>query len=171
LLAIEKGSIREAYEKLESIPSGHKDFSDALVELQKIHYRRQDWGKFFAYAQFYRVKTAMTDSTAPLKARMISLEAMALAKHCLWEKADEILNWGIAQKDRLDDANSKELLAAREYLRLHNQFPKSALAREDTRKLPSVFSTEQAWTLQAKALRTFSHPKALTVRLKSECVE
>ena len=172
LVLLDRGAAREAYATLEGIPESDAEFADALVELQKLHYRRQDWNKFFAYAQFYRIKAVSGEAARrPLRARMISLEAMALAKHCRWSTAEEVLAWGIGQKDRMGREEHDELVKAREYLRLHNQFPKSALASEDQTKLPGAFSTEQAWKLQGKMLASISHPKSLSVKLKSECVQ
>lgn len=174
LQLIERGSMHDAYVKLESIPAGDADFADAMVELQKMHYRNQDWGKFFAYAQYYRAQFQSSDDSGrmPFRARMISLEVMALAKHCIWGTAGEILNWGILQKNRMNEEEYSELQATREFIRLHNKFPRSDLATEDSGKIPSgVFSSDQAWKLKSKALLDISHPKRLTVRLKSECKE
>lgn len=168
LALLDRAATREAYSMLESVAPEDADFADALVELQKLHYRRQDWGKFFAYAQFYRVKL-VSGTRLPVRARMISLEAMALAKHCRWATAESVLNWGLAQKDRMSREEHGELVAAREYMRLHNQFPKAALANEDQVKLPGAFSTEQAWKLEGKQLLAIAHPRSLSVKLKSEC--
>lgn len=165
------GHNREAYENLNGIEMSAPDFSKALTEAQKIHYRHQDWSKFFAYAQFYRLRYAEAHVKEPLSARPIALEAMALAKHCLWNTADEVLAWAESKRERFSASEWNEIEDTRDILLLHASFPKTARAREDAGKTKAIFSREHAWKLQAKALAAINHPKSLSVRLKSECGE
>ena len=170
LRLIDSGRTRDAYNKLESIPFGEQQFVDALIELQKMHYRHQQWQKFFAYAQFYRYRTVTDTAHVELKARMISLEVMALTKHCHWRTAQEVLGWALSQRGRLSAADFRELVETGEYIRLHNQFPRTATATSDLKKIANAaFSNVQVWKIKGKSMASISHPKYLSVKLKSEC--
>lgn len=163
---LRQGNTSQAYGILESIPESDSSFADALVELQKIHYRKQEWSKFFAYAQFFRHR--LLQGELPMRARMISLESLALAKHCHWGTSQSVIQWAM-QEAGSTKADRAELEETRDYLRLHSSFPHSAMAREDKKQIGAFFSKTKAWKIQAKRLNNIPHPKHLRLRLASKC--
>lgn len=170
LQSLNSGDQHRAYKILESVSASDDDFSAAATELQKLHYRHQDWRKFFAYAQFYRLKYLQVNPERTIEARLIALEVMALAKHCLWDNADNVLAWALQQKRRLRAEDYAELQNTRDYLDLQRRFPgASNIAKEDRRKSPLAFSSEQVWRIEAKAMVSIAHPKLLSVQVKSQC--
>lgn len=163
---LRRGNTTEAYAILESIPETAPDFTDALVELQKIHYRNQDWERFFAYAQFFRHR--ILAGTLTLRARMISLESFALAKHCQWETSQSVLNWALTETAIQSKAHD-ELLETKDYLRLHSSFPHEAIRSAQGNGIGTLFSRTKAWKIQAKRLDNIPHPKYLRLHLDSQC--
>lgn len=169
LIAIDSGDRHGAYKLLENIPSSDPDFASAVGEIQKLHYRHQDWRKFFAYAQFYRLKY-LSEEARPVSGRLIALEAMALAKHCRWSNADGILAWAQSQRRRMTQDDWSEVEAAGHFVDLQRKVPGAATAaHEDQKKVAAAFTREQAWKIEAKALAAIGHPKVLSVNVKSEC--
>ena len=172
LAQLDNGDYRRAYRTLEEMERGDSNFVAGLVELQKIHYRRQQWDKFFAYALYYRQGVAAGGKNAlPLHARMISLEVMALAKHCYWDKGRQILQWARKRQSGLEAASRRELREAGEYLELHRQYPGREVSRRESREETSspLFSTTQEWRIGEKQLAHIPHPRTLSLRLRSGC--
>lgn len=89
LNALSQNDLKKAYGTLESVDSDTLAYRMAYLEMQKIHYRLQDWDRFFGFAQFYR-KKLLPQFFQP---ELISLEALALTKHCQYDASIRVIEF------------------------------------------------------------------------------
>lgn len=171
LVFLQQGKSQEANVILENIPQSHPKFLSALLELQKLNYKNEDWNRFFAYAVFYRQNyiNHPVVSQDQFKVRLLSLEALALGKYCLWKEADAVIYKGleIAKKSSRSDIqeleNTKMLLNA---LRVYPGAQKSARNAE----IPSsIFQEIHYWPISHKRAMNVAHPKYMRLQLESRC--
>jgi hypothetical protein len=173
LVLLSKEKIQEAYALLEKVSPDDPSFTLATVELQKIHYRTEDWQKFFAYALFYRkgVLTSREQAVQHFQARMISLEALALSKHCQWKEASDLIHSVIQSDIPMSDTDKSELQETLAYLKLQKGFAEIARARESSSKPSPFFNSSSYWNLSHEQMMRLPHPKHLRVVVKSRCGE
>lgn len=170
-LAAQGAALPSAYHELEAIESHDARFVDALVELQKKHYQTQDWQRFFGYAAFYRKQLSSSANVAgsSFRARLLSLEVMALAKHCLWNEAREIGTSALALGKSLKVKELGELEDALTHVELAHSFPAAIEGKADERRPAPVFSDALLWRLRPSAMERVSHPKVLRKIVASRC--
>jgi hypothetical protein len=172
LLELDQAKIDSAYAHLEQLTASDAEFVDALVEEQKIHYLRGEWQKFFGYARFYRENLLFKNSVpvAPaFRARLFSLEILALAKHCRWKEALAVGELGQAIAQSIGLPPSAELGRALTFLHLDTQYPNALEGKEQGRSPWYVRDGKIYWPLQANQLQYVTHPRAVRVVVQSRC--
>lgn len=167
----EEGQEPAAYQLWDSMSPEDPEYPDALTELQKIHYRRQEWQKFFGYARFYREKVLRSDEglKTKLRARLISLEAMALAKHCQWGPSRDLIDIALKLPQISSLSDRSELDEVRSYLELHHAYPHSNEAAGQPDKPRTLFTARVFWSLTSEQVARLSHPKNLRVVVENRC--
>lgn len=95
---------------LQSVNVETSAFRSAYLEVQKIHYRREAWDYFFGYATFYR-KNLMQAFFLP---ELLTLEALALTKHCQFDAASRAIFLGqeISKELRKGESSSYSAISA-----------------------------------------------------------
>lgn len=169
LSELSENHIDKGYQELEAIGPGDPDFVDALVELQKLNFRRGDWQKFFGYALYYR-KNVLGAAIGPnFRGRLISLELLALAKHCLFDEARAIGESALsfARSRQLEDA--AEIERTMSHLALTRQSPATLRAREQLTRPAPVFTSELLWQISPRQLQAVDHPRDLRVLVAGRC--
>ena len=177
---------KNVYARLEGTPVESQEFPRAVLDLQKLHYSQKDWGRFFAYAAFYRnylLKNVENPEALKIgfKGRLFSLEALALGKHCLWDQARSIAQMGTRLAEKLDTPHLPELEHTLELLRLmhhyplepsttrvHPSAPESPLNSRGT-STASLFSSIRLWPIDAKRISAVKHPKFLRLSVANHC--
>ncbi len=154
------------YQRLANVRADNPGFVEALVELQKIHYRAQDWQKFFAYAMFYRKK--IIAQTGSLNSRLISLELMALSKHCRQPEA-QLIGTGALAFAREHGLDVSEIETTLVHLHLTGLYPNTLKGKENTSRPPAVLAGELYWKIPAEELRLISEPSQLRAIVQSRC--
>jgi len=180
LLLLKEGKPSEAYSLLEAIPENSKSFVPAILEMQKIHYQRQQWDRFFAYANFYRqwlTHRAAGDLTLQsggyllenFSARMFALEVMALGKHCLWEAAADVGRVGIETARQLQLPAPPEIEKALLYLTPLKKIKELQKPPQSTSLPSSIHSHTHYWPIHQRTLLSVAHPKFLRFKVESRC--
>lgn len=170
LVFLNAGQIDEGYSSLDAVGADDAEFVPALVEMQKVHYRRGEWQKFFAFAQFYRKKLLKDEQLTRrnFNERLFSLEIMALAKHCLWNEARGVGQRGL-ELARAVGARGDEIAETMAQYRLIEEFPKAIAGKEDSRRPAPVFSKELLWPVSGRQFELIDHPRKLRLVVKSRC--
>lgn len=97
----QSGKLGLAKKNLDQVDVSSRNWVVAAEELQKIHYQTQNWSTFFGYAIFYRNSLTDDKRTVRFSQRLLTLEVLALARHCHFETAQEIADWAIAEGQRI----------------------------------------------------------------------
>ena len=166
---LDNGNYLNAYNLLETIPATDSNFEKAVAILQRHFYRSEQWQKFFAYAKFYRQRLLSHTQNIHFDANLISLESIALAKHCYWQEASSIINWSL-EHAKIEPRAVKLLNEAKAIIDLQKDFSLKELeAKEDQKTISPVFTETQTWKLESAQLANISHPRLLRVKLRSRC--
>lgn len=168
---LQKNKDQEAAEILETIPMESTEFIDALTELEKIYYRRENWQRFFSYATFYR-KHFLSDENRTrtfFNSNLLALEVLALSRHCLWDAAQKIALSSLNSAKKLDIPSTESLKKAIDFLGLQHTFPEAHPGKEDRHRPKAIFSKELIWELQPGQILQVAHPKFLRIRVESRC--
>ena len=173
LFYLEKGWTRAAISELEKVEPDDPTFLNALMELQKLHYRRQEWAKFFGYAVYYRTYFLNTPPGPQknFRARLFSLEVLALAKHCLWNEAQDLAHSAIALAKTAEppEAEDTEIEEIPTYLQLLQTFPELITATANPDLPDPVFRLGSYWPLSQKMFPQIRNPKVLRLTVQSKC--
>jgi len=171
-LALSSNAGTQAIESLEAVAVNDPAYVDALAELQKIHYAHGEWQKFFANAIFYRQRLLDNETAIKrnLRARPVSLEILALARHCLWSEATALAVLARAAAAMHRPAETAEIDKTISYLRLQHAFPEAAMTNGQSRTGSSIFSNTILWR-PGSGLRHIQHPKVLRVVVESRCAK
>lgn len=179
LSALKENKTSLAYEILESIPETDSNFIPALAELQKLHYKQQDWSKFFAYSIFYRQKFLQEKHkwNTNFNAQLLTLEALALGKHCRWEEAYSIVNYGLSVANQIQSPGSlptpskdtKDLKLVLIFLPPLKTYPRTQTPTQEGEIPHSIFRSLKYWPMDTRMLSSIAHPKYLRFRLESKC--
>lgn len=172
---VSKDKISEAYEKFDQIPVDSSEYSVALLEMQKIHYKLGEWDKFFGFATYYR-NQRMSQFFIP---ELLLLESMALIKHCQLELANKILDQTkkILSKNinpSITNKSSREKIqAVEDLLFLQMKMPGNiqTLSKDHWMR---IFSHTQEWKISNQsrekiASHVVKNPRALRVYVRNIC--
>lgn len=174
LIKLHRGKVSSAYDEFETVSRKNDDFLLSLVELQKLHYKQQEWSKFFAYSVFYR-KVYLNDSAQwkdNFKARVFTLEALALGKHCLWDQAYFILSQGIEIAKQLNSPDLEELEHALIFFPSLKSYTHPSLKAQENKHIPTAFFRDtNYWPIDFKnnLLNQIPHPRVLRLKVESRC--
>lgn len=168
---LRQGKSAEAYPLLESISLDSEESKLSLVELQKLHYQRQEWDKFFAYAVFYRQKLLADPSLwqKNFSSRMISLEILALTKQCQWESAHQVGQLGLKIAQTLQSPEIAEIEHALVYLPPLQKLKNIQGPPKETSIPHSIQRRTRYWPIQTKTLSAIEHPKFLRLKVENRC--
>ena len=183
LKEIEAKKLPEALVQLQSLEIRSPHYPVAFSETQKALYKNAQWDLFFAYAQYYR-KNLMPLFFDP---NLVTLEALALAKHCQFKPALEISE-GISgvltllkkekdQKFLSQPQLNRASVTADEALALiqvQAAIPGNVDTKEKDRKV-SAFSRNLLWKIRNEESRstiikqTIRTPRRLRVYVQNKC--
>ncbi len=96
LSASHEPSSAEALAYYSLLPLDSPNLKTGIEELMKIHYRDQNWDRFFAYAQYYRLRYSPRERT-----EVQLLEPLALLRHCQTRALPNVLAQIKADKPEL----------------------------------------------------------------------
>jgi hypothetical protein len=171
LLAGESEVFDERYKRLESISTESPKFISALVELQKIHYQKGIWDKFFAYAVFYRNRSLDSEEKwkSNFNSQLISLEVLGLAKHCHWQAGYQIAQQGIMIAKKVAPPQSIEIENALVFYPALKSF-EEIRGKQQTKEVPdSLFREMNYWKIKNDAIRWVPHPRVLKFSIENRC--
>lgn len=158
---------KRPYSELIQIDSDSPQFWQAFVELQKHHYSHQMWDRFFAYALFYRAHLEHDLSRGvrdtPVIKRLISLEALALAKHCYFKEAYSFMD--AFEQGKLDE----EIEATRTHVQLQEQLASLYTAKKDGTRPRAWFNKKLLWKVPNDVVLKLDNPKNLRRVVPSQC--
>lgn len=129
---------------------------DALEELQKLYYSEGKWERFFALSVFYRAKNY------PFRETMIAREVLALAKHCRWRDALDILSHQENHPSQILDQIARHLV-------LQEKFANELKTKESKPNSTFVFEKNPQWKIQTARLSQIQSPKLLRMAVESRC--
>lgn len=161
----------QSYQELEQVEAHSPQFPDALLELQKIHFKNQNWDQFFAYALFYR-RNVMADQKSwekNFRSRLYSLEILALSKHCLTEAAESVYQEGLAVAAQIKSKETVEIENAAIFAPPLKTFSQVRGTVQPISIPESILKQTNYWPIQNKFLQAVRHPKVLRVHVKSRC--
>ncbi len=171
--SLQAGKIDEGEAQLLKIRTTDPLFLEALTELQKIRFQRGDWEAFFGNALYYR-KAFLSNHDqlqAGFRARLLSLESVALAKHCQWDQARALAKASIDLGYSLPAPNAHELSELREtlyYIELSHKFP--LLPVKPPGEEPSAFfSSSFYWKVRDQSIARIRNPDLLRVKVADRC--
>ncbi len=167
------GDYEAALSIFEKVSKDDPTFVRALGEIEKIHYRRRDWNRFFAYAFYYQERFVGRPGMreGEFSAPTLALEVLALVRHCYKQKAIEKLTTAYRLASTMGVGSTPELALARSYLELAKILPKTMDPVTDTRHLPrGAFQKTLLWNLDRKsAIDRIDHPRVLRIEVKNRC--
>lgn len=157
----------DAYTAFDSIAPETAAYPAAFAELQKIHYRRGEWSKFFGFAAFYRRRLIESYRNPDL----LLLESLALTKHCHFDTAAKILDLARGMATNADSRARVEATAA--LLFLQSKLPGN-VATEAVRKKPQAFASVNQWKVSGVRKQdtldsAVRNPRALRVYVANAC--
>lgn len=161
----------KSYLELENISEESPVFVDALLELQKIHFKTQNWDRFFSYSLFYRKKIMADekDWQTNFRGRFYALEILALAKHCMTDMAEKVAVEGILIAKKLNSPERTSLEDTLIFVSPLKTLPQVRGTIDAIHIPESVFKETNHWPIQARYLQEVRHPKVLRVKVKSRC--
>lgn len=159
-----------AHELLEKVEVGSKAFVPALEEIQKIHFIRKEWEKFFAYATFYRkaLLSKKAEAQKNFSSRILSLELMGLARFCHWAVAERLAQASVefAEELGLDSSELKRtqsIMQLSRWVTTHNQ-------KQQVHSMPgNFFSNRLFWKIEDHSISQVRHPRVLKMKVKNLC--
>ena len=166
-----EGRITEAYAHLESVLPQSPEFLSSLLELQKLHYQEQRWDRFFAYANFYRQKVLAdpTNWSQNFNPRFFALEILALVKHCQWQTAEQVGQWGLHIAREIQFSSVGEIQRALNYLPPLERY-KTIHRHANQSSIPSsIQSRTRYWPIHSQTMSYVDHPKQLRMKIESRC--
>lgn len=164
-----------SYEELDAIAVDAPGYRSAFLEMQKIHYGKKEWDKFFGYATYYR-KHLMTSGNLE-QTHSLLLEALALTKHCHYSTAQIILDQARAQAIAQLPAQTSmmsQINAVQDLLDLQARL--GGYVRTAAMAPPlEAFSVESHWRIDQERRnsvveKAVKNPRALRVLVKDLCL-
>ncbi|MBF0208453.1 MAG: hypothetical protein HQK53_16360 [Oligoflexia bacterium] len=174
LSASSEGRFDQAYLLFDKVTGNDPTFVLALLETQKIHYRKQEWDKFFGYAQYYRNKLLKTQGNLDLShlyiEEMFSLEVLALLKFCYVDEAENVIQEGFNLAQKFSISNLEFLERARYFIFFTRQQIKLKNVKQTIVNPSSVFKKRIYWPATDFTLKHVSHPRDVRVEIKDQCI-
>ena len=137
----------------------------ALVELQKINYKENQWDRFFGLALYYRnlVLSSSKERGKNFRQNPLVLEILALIRHCRFKESQKIKDWSLKLAQSLNTDSS--------YIKKTAPFFKLKKLVGDQKIGPQNSLDEQihSWPLKKHQLKWVDNPKNLRVKVKSQC--
>lgn len=165
-------SLATAENLLQSVPFDDPDFAWALLELQKLRYRRGDWKKFFGGMVLYRYQVAKQTELPEL----LILESMALIQHCQFRPSGQALGYldqmSSQARSSVLVSRSKQILS--DLLEFQRLAPGNVVTAAASRNA-TVFNPMQEWRIEQSArtrvAQSVSDPHALSVYVEDLCAK
>jgi hypothetical protein len=169
---LQSGKIKDAQEKLLQIKVSDPIYLDALTELQKIRFKKGEWQTFFGNALYYR-KKFLSDKDVPstfFRARLLSLESVALAKHCQWDMSRALAKASIDLGYSMSNPVANDLSELRQalyYIELSHEF--QAPAKLQATPANGFFSSTVLWKVRGQSVAKVQNPDLLRIRVENRC--
>lgn len=159
-----KNELSEAREWLEKLNYEEEGFLFALLEIQKINYIEKDWDRFFGLASYYRKKLLYSPemATKNFKQEMLTLEILALIRHCRYPEASQVIEWSLALAENIKKSSSK-IKKTIYFLKLKTQTGDEKVKRTDWEKQINL------WPVDPKNINRLDNPKYLRMKVDSKC--
>ena len=171
MASLREGQFEKARTSFELVPLDSAEFLTALIELQKLNYQQGKWDQFFAYAQFYQQKIlAHSENWAQFfHPRLIALEVMALVKHCQWQIAAQVGQWGLHIAQEVGFSSVGEIHQALNYLPSLEKLKTIHTHAKLTSIPSSIQNSIRYWPIHSQSLSYVDHPRHLRVKVESRC--
>ncbi|MBF0208032.1 MAG: hypothetical protein HQK53_14225 [Oligoflexia bacterium] len=173
LLLLHKNQISEGYALLDKISETDKDFIPALLETQRIHYKQQEWEKFFGYANFYRLNLLEKKEqwASNFSGEMLSLEALALIRFCYWEEASAIVARGLEIGKEISSPGVKWVDKTQYFISALKAHPKLESTDKKLNISGTAFSKKLYWPVNSNTLKNIHHPRVVRFKMTARCGE
>ncbi len=157
-LSLMGSDLSRAVQLLESISPKHPHFRLSVQELMKIFYQQQQWDRFFAYAQYHRVRWSHERAS-----KIQLLEALALLRHC----QNDLLKGLITELENRDDSSELGFQDDLDQIRIlaRIDFEKKLTRREVKTPIHDYFKGQRLWKLNSPEVQRM---KVSKLRLKVE---
>lgn len=161
------GQTKVALQLYSTYDVGSPEFFVAINEIQKTHYRKKNWQRFFAIASYLRLqwqKKAL--SSLPIESS--ALEVLGLARHCLYEHAYKVAEFYMPIFEN-NLKNKNILQEAIKRVRLKQKY-EIENATSNTHKPPSVFiKSISYWKVPSQKITHLKNPKDLRMIVEDQC--
>lgn len=152
--------------------TAHANGVKELFNEQKRYYKDENWGRLFFNAQFYRKN--YLSNTSQIKnnfsMNLLTIEALALGKHCQWQVMDELLS-EIQRLEKINSGKSSKSKELRKELALFKEYTlakpnkKSDQNKSSNWKLPKKLR----WRLPINAMASIDRPENAIIKVKNRC--
>ena len=162
----QKGELTAARDQFETLNYGEPDFVSGLMEIQKINYIHKDWDRFFGLAVYYRRVLLSNDklSVSYFRQDLLTLEILALFRHCRFQDSGKIIKWSLALAKRIKK-NSSKIKQTKDFLSLSKLFDTQSQHKTKVKWKNQIYW----WPLDISQLKQLGNPKNLRIRMDSQC--
>lgn len=130
---------------LAETPRDSATFPDAILEAAKIQYRRSRWSEFFGLATYSRVVFPTSQATS----RLVVLEAMALLRHCQFDRARALMTRKAPAETSSEWKRARRLVE--DWLELTRDARVEEKTEDKTTRPKPVFDSTVLWPVGAQA--------------------
>ena len=166
LSLFQKGHLRQARAVFENINRGDTHFVPALVELQKINYKENQWDRFFGLALYYRnfLLSSPESVRKNFKQNPLALEILALIRHCRFKESKKIKEWSLNMAQTINK-NPSKIKKTSSFFKLK----KLVGDQNQNQKAKDLKEQISLWPLKKQELKWVDNPRNLRVKVKSQC--
>ena len=165
LKLFQNGQLSLARTSFENINRQDSYFVPALVEMQKINYQKNQWGRFFGLALYYRNLLLSDPKSAHknFKQNPLALEILALIRHCRFKESQKVKEWSLKMAKTLNLPASQ--------IKKTNMFfnLKKLVGDQKKQNIKNIEEQISLWPLKNKELKWMDNPKNLRVKVSSQC--
>ncbi len=161
-LPLQAGTVREmSWRELESEPLQSSRMPEILVEAGKRSYQDGRWSKFLGVAMYARGRFGMQPSVQPLRL----LEALALLRHCQFERAQGVLTFDLGEST---PSLRSEFEMLRALVDVTPQIKQARPADGSANPLLNLYEASHQWRIRPDRLHLV-HPFRMRVTLAAKC--
>ena len=161
-----KENLSSARTHFESINKGNKYFVPALLEIQKMNYIEGNWNSFFGIANYYR--TVLLSSKSLIRKHfqqeLLALEVLALIRHCRFNLAYQIVEYGV-YAGRSANKETLKIRQAGYFFKLKELVVDKKLKKQKA----DIIRRMHFWPLKEDQLKWVDNPKNIKVKVQSKC--
>ena len=167
LTFLKNGDKASAMTQFNGVPHGTIYFVKAINELSKLYFKENNWGKFFGHTFYYRNYLLSNKTQSNFNENILSLEALALAKHCRYKEANSLIFNSLTLAKKIGRTGAK-LLKVKDQIKLLQEFDLLDKVSKK-KKISNLQKLKFRWQLKEKILLKLKSPKDLHLDIKSQC--